>query len=542
MRRFKKLIACLLMFTLIFSAALPAVAVGTKAPAEALSNTDALKETVSNRFYQLVDRLIRILGRVLNTLIPGLNWTGKIPAMKDYTAENFYPGKASFDTAPAADARWQMGFGEASFLTDIDPLDGSYYIAGALGFTEGNVPVEVADDQGVNTFALSDGVTTVTFSSIDGFGLTRGDVLEVRCRLSAFAAEHGIDAINISSIHQHSCIDTLGLGAPILPAVLRNPTDILLGGKHLVTGKTDAFMEAFYTAVTESVIGAVESLTPGALYYGAADISEHINDKRDPQCFDPNFNRLRFVPDNGGREIIVGQTCIHPVTVPSDSHVLSADYPYYVEQYVNEHMDADFVFMQGAQLAISSHAGTFTYNSEDGATARAEAMGKTLGEKLCAITEETEIEPLLNIAYTEVTVPVDNPIHIIAGREGLLSSVFVRDGLGYSVITELGYMELGAALGVVLAPGEIEPAILWGGAPAAEETWTGKSWDYAPWQQVCGADKLLCFGLCNDQIGYILCDNDYRSMLTENEEVNAASQHAGSILSEAFTSLIAKVK
>ena len=539
MRRFKKLISCLLMFTLVFTAALPALAAGT----QPLSvHTDTVKETLSNRFYQLVDRLIRILGRVLNTLIPGLNWTGKIPSLKDYTAENFYPGKASFDTAPAADARWQMGFGEASFLTDIDPLDGSFYIAGKIGFTEGNVPVAVADDQGVNTFALSDGVTTVTFSSIDGFGLTRGDVLEVRRRLADFAAEHGIDAINVSSIHQHSCIDTLGLGAPILPALLKNPAGILLGGRNLVTGKTDAFMESFYAAVTESVIEAVEALTPGALYYGAADISEHINDKRDPQCFDPNFNRLRFVPDNGGRQIVVGQTCIHPVTVSGDSHVLSADYPYYVERYVNEHMNADFVFLQGAELAISSHAGTFRYDPVDGATARAEAMGKTLGAKLCAITEETEIEPLLNVAFTEVTVPVDNPIHTVAGREGLLSSVFVRDGLGYSVITELGYMELGGSIGAALVPGEIEPAILWGGAPAAADTWTGEGWDYAPWQQVCGAEKLLCFGLCNDQIGYILCDNDYRSMLTENEEVNAASQHAGSILSEAFAALIAKVK
>ena len=249
MRRFKKLIACILMFSLVFTAALPALAVGT----QPLSvQTDTLKETVSNRFYQLVDRLIRILGRVLNTVIPGLNWTGKIPSLKDYTAENFYPGKASFDPAPADNARWQMGFGEASFLTDIDPLDGSFYIAGKIGFTEGNVHVAVADDQGVNTFALSDGVTTVTFSSVDGFGLTRGDVLEVRRRLADFAAAHGVDAINVSSIHQHSCIDTLGLGAPILPALLKNPAGILLGGRNLVTGKTDAFMESFYTAVTKA--------------------------------------------------------------------------------------------------------------------------------------------------------------------------------------------------------------------------------------------------------------------------------------------------
>ena len=205
-------------------------------------------------------------------------------------------------------------------------------------------------------------------------------------------------------------------------------------------------------------------------------------------------------------------------------------------------MNADFVFLQGAELAISSHAGTFRYDPADGATARAEAMGKTLGAKLCAITEETEIEPLLNVAFTEVTVPVDNPIHTVAGREGLLSSVFVRDGLGYSVITELGYMELGGSIGVSLVPGEIEPAILWGGAPAAADTWTGEGWDYAPWQQVCGAEKLLCFGLCNDQIGYILCDNDNRSMLTENEEINAASTKAGSALTQAYIALFGELQ
>lgn len=203
MRRFKKLIACILMFSLVFTAALPALAVGT----QPLSvQTDTLKETVSNRFYQLVDRLIRILGRVLNTVIPGLNWTGKIPSLKDYTAENFYPGKASFDPAPADNARWQMGFGEASFLTDIDPLDGSFYIAGKIGFTEGNVPVAVADDQGVNTFALSDGVTTVTFlrstaSALPGATCSRSAAvwrISRRCTASTRSTFHRSTSIRAS--------------------------------------------------------------------------------------------------------------------------------------------------------------------------------------------------------------------------------------------------------------------------------------------------------------------------------------------------------
>ncbi len=539
MKKGRKFLALLLALCLTFSAfSLPVSALGEK-----VQTNFSFKETVEHRFYQAVDSLIVGLGAVLNTIIPGKNWVGKIEQLCNYEPQQFYPGKARFDAAPAEGAQWRMGFSKASFLDGINPLSGDYYIAGALAAMKGNVPEKVLDDQGVNTFALSDGTTTVTYSSIDGFGLTRGDVIEIRARLAEFAKEQGIDSINVAALHQHSVIDTLGLGAPIVPAIFKNPASILFGGKDLVVGRNPKFMETLYMAVTNSVIEAVKSMRPGTLSYGNVDISEHICDKRDPQAFDGLFHRLRFVPDNeSAKEIWVGQTCIHPVTIGSTSGVLSADYPHYVESYVNEHAGADFVFIQGAELAISSHGETFTYDENGEENARAVAMGETLGKKLASISEETALPPLLNLAFSEVVLPVSNPIHIIAGRESLLGSVMCRKGLGYVVVTELGYMELGGTLGVALVPGEIDPAILWGGAVDAADSWTGKSWDYAPWAETSGAERLICFGLCNDQVGYILCDNDYRSMLTENEEINAVSPTVGSTMTEAFQSLVRAVK
>ena len=538
MKRIKKVLSLLMALLLSFSVfAVSAAALDTT------ENTGfTWKETAEHRFYQTVDRLIVGLGAVLNAAIPGLNWAGKIPQLSAYTPEAFYPGKAEFDAAPAADAKWQMGFAAASFLENIDPMDGSFYLAGALAATEGKAPKAVLDDQGVNAFALSDGSTTVAFAAIDGFGLTRGDVQEIRSRLAVFASEHKIASINVSSLHQHSCIDTLGLGAPIVPALFQNPTAILFGKETPIVGRNPVFMEALYCAVTNAVKQAVESMTPGALYYGSTDISEHICDKRDPQQFDGLFHRLRFVPDDKAKnEVWVGQAAIHPTTVGSGGS-LSADYPHYIEQYVKTHADADFVFFQGAELAISSYAHTFSYDPDGPDNARAAAMGETLGRKLAAIDQEQSLSPLLNIAIREATLPVKNPIHIIAGREDLLASVLCRKGLGYVIVTELGYMELGGKLGVALVPGEIEPAILWGGAATKAESWSGTSWDYAPWAETCGAERLLCIGLCNDQIGYILCDNDYRSMLTENEEINAISNQVGSQLTEAFAALVAEVK
>lgn len=503
----------------------------------------SFKETLEHRFYQAVDGLIVGLGAVLNTVIPGKNWVGQVPRLKDYAPENFYPGNAPFASASGKNAGWSMGFSKASFLEGIDPTDGSYYIAGALAAMEGNAPTRVLDDQGVNTFALSDGTTTVVHASIDGFGLTRGDVLEIRSRLSAFAKEYGISAINVAALHQHSCLDTLGLGAPIVPALFKNPVDTLFGGKHLVVGRNPVFMENLYQAVTKTVMEAVKCMTPGTLYYGNVDISKHICDKRDPQAFDGLFHRLRFVPDDQTHsEIWVGQTCIHPVTVSGSEKALSADYPHYIEQYVKAHTGADLVFVQGAELAISSHGHTFTYDENGAPNARAIAMGNTLGKKLASIVKEEKLSPLLNAVLREVALPVKNPIHVIAGREGLLASVMCRKGLGYAVVTELGYLELGGKLGIALVPGEIDPSILWGGAVSADQSWTGTSWDHTPWAKTSRASRLICFGLCNDQVGYVLCDNDYRSMLTENEEINAVSNTVGSQMTEAFEALIAEAK
>ena len=51
------------------------------------------------------------------------------------------------------------------------------------------------------------------------------------------------------------------------------------------------------------------------------------------------------------------------------------------------------------------------------------------------------------------------------------------------------------------------------------------------------------FGLMNDQVGYILPDNEFKSLLAgENEEIVASGNKAGSNTIEAFISLMETVK
>ena len=540
MKHTKKLIALLLAAVMILMAsAVPALA------ASKLNPNDGALQKAESIMYRILDKLISMLVKTLNMLIPGLNWTGRWPSVQNYSPENFYEGEDAFDTEVQPDAKWSAGFATASLIEGLDIMNGEYYMAGTLEPMNGRVPVEIVDDQAVSVYALSDGVSgTVVQAVIDGYGIARGDVLEIRNRLADFAQANNIISINVSVLHQHSCIDILGMGAPLVPAVFTNPAYSLLNKDtdQFIGGKNPSFMKHLYEVTARTITEAVESMTEGQLYYGYVDVSDYIYDKRDPQVIDENMNRFRFVPDDADRnEIWICEAGIHCVGLGAGSDRLTSDFPYYIKEYVKENAGADVVYVNGAELALTADYSLINVEETE-TNSRIKAMGYALGEKIVSIDNDVALDPVLNIKHSEVPIKAENQILILAVREGLINSVVAKDGLGFAIIPELGYMELGNTVGVFFAPGELAPEIVWGGAVSAEESWTGESWDYAPLAETAGVDTMLCFGLTNDQICYILADNDIRSIFTENEEVNASSYHSASALTESFEALIASVK
>lgn len=518
-------------------------------PASAASKVDPAEGTMQKleaTLYMLLDKLVFALGKVLNAVIPGLDWGNTWQNYDDYlTPAGFYEGEEDFDYEVKSDSVWSAGYAYGSLLEGLDILGGEYNIAGALQTFSGQKPAEILDDQGVNVYAISDGTSGIVVQAVvDGYGLARGDVLKIREKLASFAAENNIIAINISTLHQHSLIDTLGMGVALVPALMLNPgmNALRMDKSKLTSGKTDKFMNNLYEVVTESIIEAVEDMEEGKLYYGSADISDLIHDKRKPEVFDGEIHRFRFDPyDTASDEIWLCEAGIHCTGYSSDDAVISADFPYYFKEYVKETTGADVVYVQGAELAIGKEDKGIEVTGTE-INSEVKAYGVELAKRAAAIENEEELAPVLNIALTEVAVKADNPVHILAVREGIVDTVVAKDGGDFIVVTEVGYMELGNRIGVAMIPGEIAPEILWGGAVSKEASWTNTSWDYAPMKDTADVERLICFGLNNDQIGYILTDNDFRSMFTENEEINAASLKSGSIITAAFESLVAAVK
>lgn len=590
----KKLLAVVLSLILCFSAV--AVPVG----AADISLPETSVENVLNYF---IDRLIHFVLSYLNVYWPG--YEGGWETEEGYEAENFYTGNTDFDYEVKGASEWNLGYAGVSLLDGISVMNGEYFLAGSLEIIAGRVPSKVLDDQRVRVYAINDGVGgTVVHAVIDGFGLPRGDVEEIRARLAEFAAANNIESLNVSVLHQHSCIDTLGMNIPLLQGLVTNTGNAAAGGiiDSMKVQKNGEFMENLYNKTVYAIKKAVKTMKPGSLYFGTADISDYIRDKRDPQAFDPNINRLRFVPEDGSAETWILEAAVHCTGNGAGGDVLTADYPYYIEEAINDQVGANVVFILGAELAIGMRTvrlclecqevaeiskpteeggiyeiscpscgkktvadddSDFTTEDAQDYSATIDAWykmntpentkndfdlidyGYSVAKRVMEIDNEVELDPVLNIAHKEVAIEVENQILTLAAREDILNAVIVKSGTGYKMITEIGYMELGTDgnnVGIFLCPGEFDPILIYGGPESGEAGWVGEDWSMPPLKDVAECEAVLAFGLMNDQAGYVLRDNEYHSLLSENEEVNVLTPSAGSTFVSAYMDLLAEIK
>ena len=509
---------------------------------------DELGGMMLKSLYNLADKIIDALVKSINRNIPSVKFEQK----ENFTSDMFFEGMEDYLTSPAANSVWSLGYGSASLQTG-DELDGKHYVGGSLSFPKTKAATAVYDDQRVRVIAINDGSGrgTLIFAVIDGFGISSTDVRGIRKELADFAKANNIVGINISVLHQHSCVDTFGMNGDLVKMIFTNPAlnriNNTFGTDYkLLNGQNASFMKHLYDVTVDSVKEAVNSMTPGKMYYSEIEAGEYIRDKREPMVFDSKIHRFRFVPDNGTKETWLCNMAIHAVGNGAAGTEITGDYPYYIEQEVNK-AGANFIQIQGAELAISSKHDSL--NLPEG-TPRLESLkiyGTTLGKLIVESNEaETEVAPLLNYRMKEYYVPVTNQILEFAGRLGALTNTVVTTDENNNVLevaTELGYLEIGTKLAVAIIPGELEPAIAYGGYLDADHSWTGTDFNYPSLQDIVGTDKeLLVFGLMNDQIGYILEDNDYSSILSGvNEEIVATGTLAGSTTINAFEELIKSI-
>lgn len=154
--------------------------------------------------------------------------------------------------------------------------------------------------------------------------------------------------------------------------------------------------------------------------------------------------------------------------------------------------------------------------------------------------KETSVKPVLNIRLKEVRISVTNPLIQIVGKLNLVSYKVIRENDGtYSIVTEIGFMEIGKNLSVVMVPGEFCADLLTGGASLkADGAFNGVDFPYPPLTEIFGRE-LTAFGLANDAVGYIVPDNDYvlGEFGNHYHELIGLGNNAGSTIIKAFIEL-----
>lgn len=506
---------------------------------------------VSGFLYKLQYNLLQ---KLVDALLGGVNLLIPSPALQnksDYVSENFYKGSETFRDSAGQNAKWRLGYAAASVLTGNE-LDGNHFVGGQISANR-KVATEIWDDMKIRVVALSDGVGgTVVAAALDAYGLANNDVREIRARLEQYAAANGIISINIVSLHQHSVIDTFGMNGDLKDALLLNPLKNLIGRMDIKNGKNPAFMENLFQVSVRTIKEACENMEPGSLYFGAADAKAYLRDKRAPYENDSNLNRLHFDPENPqSRDTMIVFWSAHCLGNGADKTQVTSDYPHYMEQIVNQQANANFMMVYGAGQSNTMNTDAALLGLPEGYTTLDKI--KAYGEALAGLTlgisagEETVVEPILNIRHTELFLPVDNQIIKLGRNTGLFGNTMLKAGFfRKEMVTEIGYMELGKNIAVAIIPGEIEPSLVYGGAFGAEESWSGQAWNYPSLQEIAGAEKkMLVCGVANDQIGYIVPDNDYVPMLApESKSVEFVSlgKTTASRMITAFEDMVQSVR
>lgn len=540
-KNLRKVISLLLAVTMLFS--FTSVFVNAQ-EAEAADNSKLIAVT------NAVNGLLNAVFKGFGSLFPN-----DFISVEEYYAgdsENFYEGNDTFLDEPSEDAEWYLGFGKASVVPE-NLINGekAYYTGGY--FTQ---KVDgVYDDQGVNAVALNDnsGRGTVVMASVDGVGVTNADIRTIRAEAMRKLDEQGIDsdvvAININSTHAHTIIDTQGFDLEnLLLGIVKNIasrfTPFVKAGRSI----DNEFYEYLIDGASDAIVEAYMNMEPGTLYYyetagiGRSERNGTYPDDEYDYLYNKRYNTegyqnfiacFRFVPDNAeSQPTVFANVGGHPTTINRATKLLSADYPHYIETKMND-AGMNFMFIQGAQSPVSVSAGNVkteeilaeieAEKAEDERVADYE-QAKKLGYEFARLIidaqdDAIEVAPMLNVKMKEITVPLEYGLLELGAVSGLLGMTTVKDSsapAGYSVISEVGYLEIGTDIALVTVPGELVPQLVFGNVVDKTESYLGTDWEYECTADVIGENKtVLVMGLCNDAIGYIVPDNDYAPFIAD---------------------------
>ncbi len=381
-------------------------------------------------------------------------------------------------------------------LTPEDASDNKYFIA---GYDSNNKAQGVLDDIFARAIYIDDntGRGAVIICALDAVGISRRDINDIRKIVIESGKIPHLKSISICSTHSHSSIDTQGLW----------------GEKFYKSGRNEDFMQNLKEKTANVIIKSYENRKNGNLFYSVLKTEDLQCDYREPHVYDSNLTKIRFEAENGENIVLVNFAC-HAELLGSKTTQVSADFPaYMIKEIEQANKSTEVVYINGAIGGmITAKEIKKIYRHEIDCEKYTRDYGKLLGELVTGMTQEEKIEPVINVKSIPVKVEASNFVLILARLLKVLNNDIYRGKKRSQafVATETGYMELGKRqVGLFLIPGELFPELWNGQFMSAEESATGNQADYKVITSMNRCEHHFVVGLCNDEIGYIIPDNDF---------------------------------
>jgi hypothetical protein len=386
----------------------------------------------------------------------------------------------------------------AAAKIDITPKN-PVYLAGYGSNRKNN---RVHDPVWARCLVLESGEARIAFVACDLIGFPRFVSEKVRKRVKNIRPER----LYISATHTHSGPDTLGQWGP----------DIQTSGVDKV----------WWEETQERIVQLIEStalkLQPATLKFASTQKTPKVSKNvRVPSILDTELGAMQVLNGTGEKVIatFVNFAC-HPEVL--NSHVLSSDFPNWLYSTVESKVGGVCLYLNGAQ------GGMITADFDESVLPKgenfraAEEIGTKLALRTLEILEGATLlkEAPIHTQRSVFSVPMENPRFKMLIKLKIFPNDLLTNG---NIETEVNRVTIGDAEFLTL-PGEVLPNIGF----MLKRNMTGKT-------------KFL-LGLTCDELGYILCEEDFDLKLYEYESSVSVGERMGVLMIQNLKKLLAEGK
>ena len=392
---------------------------------------------------------------------------------------------APIDYAVIAPAATGLRIGSAE--RDITPPVGGYM----AGFDLGRTSASISSPLKVRVLVLETAARRFAIVGVDNLGVMRDDVDWLKAGLPGFANGD----VFVCSSHTHAGPDLIGMW----------------GTYFLTSGRDRDYLTALGAAMTAAVAEARRNAAPARLEHGVVSMPPAglVRNSNRAFVFDRRVHVLMAKALDDGRPLgtLLHLAC-HPEVMPRRNRAISADFVGALCDEWRARGHGQAVFVNGALGAMVTPA----------VQPRDEVGVRHFGLQACDLAERAlaAAMPLPVDAIEVRRRDVYLPMASLGFRLGRLTTVLQRELYDGDARSTVGWLRIGA-FEALAVPGEVEPAL-------AERL-----------RAQLQRPELVLFGLCDDEVGYLLRQQEADDPEFAYERSMSACASAGERVSDAIT-------